>query len=206
MSWPPESLVDAFAEKRPPRRALLLVPFPDMKAVAAMCCLMKVDALVLPSDTGVLLCLDRTDPEDVDEAATTFAAMSGDAPVLAIRQGPTDDPSVSDIQAWEYHDLDKTALPNPGLVAANMPPVVEDVLVGAVDPWDVEGLIDPTSMSFLEAHVMLDEATTRVRERERLEDLGLNHPDDAAPNHQIASPPKPPPDPFAQTDRADGQT
>jgi hypothetical protein len=145
---------------QPEPRALILTPMPLAAPAAALCAIAHVAGVAVPSPVGAVLVLDDAEEQSAHDAGRTLSTAMVGAAVVLLRRGPSEDPAAADVQVYHYQRGMRTPASAPGLVLANLPVEVEDLLLAGLDARDVTGAVDATALSEEAAARILDVAAS----------------------------------------------
>ncbi|MDR3201652.1 MAG: hypothetical protein LBT54_00700, partial [Bifidobacteriaceae bacterium] len=138
--------------------ALAIAPLADGQTLAALARVAVIEA-TCATVSGVAVAVFADASEAASRAAAGALSRSlRDARVLFLRRGPSDDPAASDIQAAGYVGGEEVAQIAPGLAIAELPAAVEDLLLGAAHPLDLDGAVRSGSMTTWKAASVLTRA------------------------------------------------
>ncbi|MGC0143741.1 hypothetical protein [Pseudactinotalea sp. Z1732] len=140
--------------------AVVLTPIRSAAALAALCAMASIDAHVIASRNGALAVRTITGPVDETELLLTGApaeavelaqTLSRTAKVgvvlLTANLGTGQDGPSGTITGREYTGGEAGQEVPAGLVLANADDVLESLLIGALDPLDAPGRIDPAKVA-----------------------------------------------------------
>ena len=148
---------DPSAMDEPVTVALLLTQVVAAEPLAAVCSLAGVQAEAVGSSAGSVAVL--TDPTAGDQAAAALSrVLAGTEVVLLERR----DASIA-ATVWSGGARDEEVAP--GLVLAEGPAVLEDLLLGDTTPADLEGTVPSASISRFKALRLLGKAARQTRKR-----------------------------------------
>jgi hypothetical protein len=126
---------------------LILTSEPEAVTAAAWLATAKVRAVVVPSEAGAVAVLDDPAERAAHDGARRLSSALTGAPVVLVRRGPSEDPGAADVQVTAHTPEGEIPAPAPGLVLANLPVVVEDLLLGLAEPREVSGAVDSAALS-----------------------------------------------------------
>jgi hypothetical protein len=118
-------------EEEPPQPtvAVLVAGIADPRLYAALLKGPKVQArCVVEAGVGMAL-LDDPGEEASMAAAETASSMLKGLQMILVRRGPSEDPGAGDMQARLYTDGKEVESVSPGLLLANSPQLLEDLLL-----------------------------------------------------------------------------
>ncbi|WP_299294324.1 hypothetical protein [uncultured Mobiluncus sp.] len=202
----PDETLDLPEESEPPlvdRRATacFLTPVASAEALGALCALSGIPAVVVPTDAGALVVqnLELTEEQwgmallveslneldsDLDTVASTLTEIIR-MPVVVfsalLAPGTEQEPGVTgQVLAGRWANQAFEADLPAGLVIAQMPIVIEDLVLGRVNPADVDGAVDTVDMPRWKALRMLGKGIKESREERRRQRGQADSSDDAA--------------------------
>jgi hypothetical protein len=143
---------------------LIVTAVERAELLAAICKLSSLRCLAVPTAAGAVAVLKSPDEVSSEAAGIALSGSLGD--VLALRRGPSDDPAASDIQAVPYHGGVAGEAAAPGLILANLPEAIEDLLLGVSQAPDLDGTIDSDRLSRLKAAKWLHNAAKSARTKQ----------------------------------------
>jgi hypothetical protein len=117
------------AEPKPREVAVLVVRARDATLLAAVLKGPRVDALALVKDGLGMAVLDDPTEAAALAAASRLSDTVGQETVLLLHRGPSDNPGAADLQAYQYQAGQEVASLAAGLVLAQLPQVLEDLLI-----------------------------------------------------------------------------
>lgn len=126
-------------------RTLIVTPFGRTDQLAAACVLSNIHADIVPVGDFSAICQDDLDPAKADEIASTVSKLAGKHEVLMLVAGP------EQIDAGHFRNGKREADVPAGLALNNLPPLTEQLLLANTDPADVDGHINTSSMTKLQA-------------------------------------------------------
>lgn len=156
--------------------AVVLTPIASAPVLAALCAMAEVDADIVPSRRGavaakVITTSGELDPSELltgapAEAGELAAALSRTAKLgvvlLTARLGKGDEGISGTISGRQYVGGEPGEEVSPGLVLAHADDVVEQILLGALDPAQAPGRLVPKEMSrWQAARLMAKQARKR---------------------------------------------
>jgi hypothetical protein len=116
-------------EETQPKVAVLVAGIADPQVYAALLKGPKVAArCVAEAGVGMALLDDAEESAALDSAARASAMLRG-LQMILVRRGPSDDPAAGDMQAYLYIDGEQSDTVSPGLLLANSPQLLEDLLL-----------------------------------------------------------------------------
>jgi len=141
--------------------AVVLTPIASAQVLAALCSMAKVEADIIPTKRGALAAKVITtsgelDPEELlsgapAEAKELAATLSGTTKLgvvlLTARLGEDQDGITGTISARSFDKGTEGEEVAPGLILAQSDDVVEQILVGSLDPAEAPGRVVPGEMS-----------------------------------------------------------
>src|SRR5699024_5724382 len=141
--------------------AVVLTPIASAQVLAALCSMAKVEADIIPTKRGALAAKVITtsgelDPEELlsgapaeaKELATTLSGTTKLGVVLlTARLGEDQDGITGTISARSFDKGTEGEEVAPGLILAQSDDVVEQILVGSLDPAEAPGRVVPGEMS-----------------------------------------------------------
>jgi hypothetical protein len=114
-----------------PEAAVLVFGVGDKHLLAAFLKGPQIAARTVASRGMGFAVLDCAAETEAIRAARTASDTLKGVPVFLMRHGATEDPAAADIQAYLYVDGEEIQRPAPGLVLAQSPPLLEDLLIDA---------------------------------------------------------------------------
>ncbi|WP_029089872.1 hypothetical protein [Brevibacterium album] len=126
-------------------RTVIVTPFGRADQLAAACVLSGIPGWVVPLGDFSAVVQDTTDIAAGNEAAATLSRLTGKHEVLLMVR------SEEQIDAAHYRSGTREADVPAGLALSNLPGELEGLLLGSLEPADVEGGFDTATMSRLEA-------------------------------------------------------
>lgn len=126
-------------------RTIVVTPFGRPEQLAAACVLSEIPGDVVPIGDFSAIVQSGTDIETGNRAAAAISKLTGKHEVLLMVR------SEEQIDAAHYRSGAREADVPAGLALSNLPNELEQLLLEVTDPRDVEGWIDTSSMSKLEA-------------------------------------------------------
>lgn len=156
--------------------AVVLTPIASAPVLAALCAMTGLDADIVPSKRGALAAKVITTSGELDpselltgapaEAGELAAALSRTAKLgvvlLTARLGKGDEGISGTISGRQYVGGEPGEEVSPGLVLAHADDVVEQILLGALDPAQAPGRLVPKEMSrWQAARLMAKQARKR---------------------------------------------
>lgn len=168
------------AAPSPEKRRVLtvvLTPIASAPVLAALCAMAEVDADIVPSKRGALAAKVITTSGELDpselltgapaEARELAAVLSRTAKVgvvlLTARLGEGEDGVTGTISGREYQAGEPGAEVSPGLILAHADDVVEQILLGTLDPAQAPGRLVPKEMSRWQAARLMAKQVRRRR-------------------------------------------
>ncbi|SMY11349.1 hypothetical protein [Brevibacterium jeotgali] len=126
-------------------RTVIVTPFGRPEQLAAACVLSEIPGDIVPIGDFSAIVQGGTDIEAGNRAAAAISKLSGKHEVLLMVR------SEEQIDAAHYRNGEREADVPAGLALSNLPSELERVLLEVTDPRDIDGWIDTSSMSKLEA-------------------------------------------------------
>jgi hypothetical protein len=118
-----------------PEVAVLVIPCDDASLLAALLKGPKVDARVIVKEgLGFAVLANPTEAAALTAVVGVSRTLT-DVPILLLHRGPSDNPGAADLQAYHYENGQEQATLPGGLVLAQSPQVLEDLLI---DPPEAE--------------------------------------------------------------------
>src|SRR5699024_2070017 len=157
--------------------AVVLTPIASAPVLAALCAMAEVDADIVPSRRGavaakVITTSGELDPSELltgapAEARELAAVLSKTAKVgvvlLTARLGTGEEGVTGTISGREYVAGEPGKEVSPGLILAHADDVVEQILLGALDPARAPGRLVPKEMSRWQAARLMAKQVRRRR-------------------------------------------
>ena len=157
--------------------AVVLTPIASAPVLAALCAMAEVDADIVPSKRGALAAkvvttsgeLDPSElltgaPAEAGELATVLSKTAKVGVVLlTARLGEGEDGITGTISGREYQGGEPGAEVSPGLILAHADDVVEQILLGTLDPAQAPGRLVPKEMSRWQAARLMAKQVRRRR-------------------------------------------
>lgn len=157
--------------------AVVLTPIASAPVLAALCAMAEVDADIVPSKRGavaakVITTSGELDPSELltgspAEAGELAAVLSKTAKVgvvlLTARLADGADGITGTISGREYQGGEPGEEVSPGLILAHADDVVEQILLGALDPAQAPGRLVPKEMSRWQAARLMAKQVRRRR-------------------------------------------
>jgi hypothetical protein len=154
-------------EAGPPPVAVLLTGLPSVDLLVALCSLSDVAAWVGLTDAGAVAVLDDAGEEGAHEAAARLSQAMQGASVALLRRGPSEDPAAQDMQVVAYAAGVRGEMLPPGLVMAQLPVQVEDLVLGLVEAPQLKDAVHSRTVSAVQATKLLVKGARRLRKSMR---------------------------------------
>ena len=122
-----------------PSVALVVTPVADPGPLAATCALAKVDVDAVPSAVGAIAVL--RDPAAGEQAAAAISELLRAVPVVLLERRE------QQVSATHWVAGERTRELPPGLVLADAPELLEELLISGLRPADVPGVVTSVGMS-----------------------------------------------------------
>ena len=122
-----------------PSVAMVLTPVAGAEPLAAACAVAGVDVDVVPSDVGAIAVLRN--PSAGAAAAEAVSRLLRAVPVVLLERRPAQASASRWVGGERVGDLP------PGLVLADGPAVLEDLLLGSIAPADAAGVVASGGLS-----------------------------------------------------------
>lgn len=126
-------------------RTIIVTPFGRPDQLAAACVLSEISGDVVPLGDFSAIVQNGTDIAAGNRAAAAISKLTGKHEVLLMVR------SEEQIDAAHYRGGEREADVPAGLALSNLPDDLEKLLLEISDPRDIEGWIDTSSMSKLDA-------------------------------------------------------
>ena len=126
-------------------RTVIVTPFGRADQLAAACVLSDIPGEVVPIGDFSAIVLSGTDIAEGNAAAAQISKLAGRHEVLLLVRND------EQIDAAHYRRGEREADVPAGLALTNLPGELEQLLLETVDPRDIEGWIDLSSMTKLQA-------------------------------------------------------
>ncbi|HLR44765.1 MAG TPA: hypothetical protein VK065_06200 [Brevibacterium sp.] len=126
-------------------RTVIVTPFGRADQLAAACVLSEIPGDVVPIGDFSAIVQSGTDIEAGNRAAAAISKLTGKHEVLLMVR------SEEQIDAAHYRSGEREADVPAGLALSNLPDELERLLLEVTDPREVDGWIDTSAMSKLEA-------------------------------------------------------
>jgi len=139
--------------------ALLLTPVIDARPLAAVLALVGVAADCIPTPSGAVVVLRDKDGNQPDQAAKVLSQALAQTSVLLVTK------ATGQLSAERYVAGASQGEVPAGLIVAGASGVVEDLLVGAMTPAEVPGLVSSVGLSRAKAMMWLGGAAGNARRR-----------------------------------------
>ena len=157
--------------------AVVLSPIASAPVLAALCAMAEVEADIVPSRRGALAAKVITTSGELDpselltgapaEAGELAAVLSKTAKVgvvlLTARLGTGEEGVTGTISGREYVAGEPAKEVSPGLILAHADDVVEQILLGTLDPARAPGRLEPKRMSRWQAARLMAKQVRRRR-------------------------------------------
>jgi len=147
--------LSSLTEAESPSVALVVTQVALPEPLAAACALAKVDVDVVPSPVGAIAVL--REPGQAVEGAQAVSRLLRQSPVVLLERRD------ESIAASQWTNGERGADLPPGLVLSDAPPVLEDLLLGAARPADVDGVVTSVGLSRWRATRILATGVRRGR-------------------------------------------
>jgi len=121
----------AFGPK-PPIRSVLVVPVPDAKKLAEVCTVAGIHAHVVPVK-GLGSVLVAADPASGEEYAAALSKLVEGAEIVLLTVGE------ESIEGQTWRNAERGDDPKPGLLLSVWPDVVQQLVLGRLDPAEAAG-------------------------------------------------------------------
>jgi hypothetical protein len=150
----PDDLSSLTADEAP-SVALVVTQVAVPEPLAAACALAKVDVDVVPSPVGAIAVLRR--PAQAADGAQAVSRLLRQSPVVLLERRS------EAIAASRWTNGDRGDDLPPGLVLSDAPEVLEDLLLGAVAPNSLDGVVTSVGLSRWRATRILAAGVRRGR-------------------------------------------
>ncbi|MDR1189141.1 MAG: hypothetical protein LBK95_17095 [Bifidobacteriaceae bacterium] len=151
-----------------PEAAVLALGIGDKWLLAALLKGPQIAARALASEGLGLAVLDDPAEESATKAAETASGTLRGQHILLLRRGESADPAAGDIQAYLYLDGQSRQRVSPGLVLAQSPQLLEDLLI---DPDSaaraLAGAVDVSKISAADAIAIIGRSVSASRRAKR---------------------------------------
>ncbi|MCT1690633.1 hypothetical protein M3B11_06645 [Brevibacterium sp. p3-SID960] len=126
-------------------RTVIVTPFGRAEQLAAACTLSDIRCDVVPVGSFSAIVLDDTSIAEGNDVAATISKLSGKHEVLMLARND------EQIDAGHFRSGIREADVPAGLALTNLPAEVEKLLLETIAPRDIDGHLDTSKMSKLEA-------------------------------------------------------
>ena len=124
-----------------PPRAVVLTQVAVAQGLAAACAMSKVGVDAVPSEIGALAVCRSTAPGEPERAAEVISRLLRNTPVVLLVQREGQMTAVRWAGGQQGEEI------SPVLMLDGAPALVEELLLGQVDPADVPGVVSSVGMS-----------------------------------------------------------
>lgn len=125
--------------------ALVVTPVASVEALAATCAMAKIKIDAVPTEVGALAVLRESAGAGPAEGAGAISRLLRGVPLVLLER------RAGQLAASRWLDGTRDGDLAPGLVLDDAPKVLEDLMLGATTPAEIDGVVSSVGMSRLRA-------------------------------------------------------
>lgn len=137
--------------------ALAITPVANAEALAATCAMARIKVDAVPTEVGALAVFRDTAGEAPAAAAGALSRLLRGVPIILLERRE------EQIAASRWLDGNRDGDLAPGLVLTDAPEILEDLLLAATTPAELDGVVSSVGMSRLKAMRVLAAAARANR-------------------------------------------